>query len=384
MVFKRNKDNSKKTSDSGTNNNAQSKTEQVKIDEVIVTRDNYKQRLLEMDELRLKQVRLIEDNDVRKTKSVIQLIDTISGEPRISNSYDGRQGDIDQVSEQILLYEKGFDAFLTEIMRDKEQKQKKITDLQSNIEETIRKIEDYRQQKDRFETCIKSINTELKKCESIEKEIRQDLSSQTYSQKKLDMDKHLIIQVGDVIQFGVYPQDESGTETDPIEWVVIEIKDDKALLLCKYAIDCQKFNNEAKSATWERCSLRKWLNNTFFKNAFSVKERSRVQMTLVNSDNNQNYKTAAGNSTRDKVFLLSIKEVKQYLKKTEYRKCKETDYCYEMGAYKKDDNCYWLLRTPGYDSSYIAFVDSDGYINYNGISVNHNRYAIRPALCIEI
>lgn len=43
-------------------------------------------------------------------------------------------------------------------------------------------------------------------------------------------------------------------------------------------------------------------------------------------------------------------------------------------------NDWWWLRSPGYISDNATFVDFDGYAHNFGDSVNHNTYAVRPAL----
>ena len=69
--------------------------------------------------------------------------------------------------------------------------------------------------------------------------------------------------VGEYISFGHYPQTASGTDDMPIEWIVLEADGDSALLLSRYALDCQPFNTKQDFVTWETCTLRKWLNSDF-------------------------------------------------------------------------------------------------------------------------
>lgn len=62
----------------------------------------------------------------------------------------------------------------------------------------------------------------------------------------------------DTVKFGSYPQnDVSGKTKEPIEWIVLEIQNDKALLLSKFIIDCKSYHNEQLDITWENCDLRK-------------------------------------------------------------------------------------------------------------------------------
>ena len=54
---------------------------------------------------------------------------------------------------------------------------------------------------------------------------------------------------------------------------------------------------------------------------------------LFTADEKPNYDTSPGNDTTDKVFLLSITEVKQYFASDDDRKCAPTDYEIAQGTY---------------------------------------------------
>ena len=187
------------------------------------------------------------------------------------------------------------------------------------------------------------------------------------------------------IPFGRYPQ-ASKNENAPIEWLVLKIDGSRALLISKYALDCRQYNTSGANVTWETCTLRKWLNGTFLDAAFSESERAMIPSVTVSADKNPSYSTSPGNSTTDQVFLLSITEVNKYFSSNSARQCQGTAYCYAQGAYtnSSNGNCWWWLRSPGYDSSSAAFVYDDGSIFEFGNSVNYDKYAVRPALWINL
>ena len=92
-----------------------------------------------------------------------------------------------------------------------------------------------------------------------------------------------------------------------------------------------------------------------------------------------------GNDTKDKVFLLSAKEAEQYFKNDEDRKCNPTKFATNKGAYKSDEGqCWWWLRSLGYNTSYATFVDTDGSVDFYGYGVNRNDDSVRPALWINL
>ena len=73
---------------------------------------------------------------------------------------------------------------------------------------------------------------------------------------------------GDIIKFGSYPQDANGVKF-PIEWLVLDVKENEALLISRYGLDYKPYGNDPYSFWWERSELRRWLNDNFIKSAFS-------------------------------------------------------------------------------------------------------------------
>lgn len=188
--------------------------------------------------------------------------------------------------------------------------------------------------------------------------------------------------VGEYVIFGSYEQDNStSNRKEDIEWLVLEKSDNKILVISKYALDCQRYNTERTSVTWEICSLRQWLNKDFLNAAFSTEEQAMIPTVTVSADKNPSYNTDPGKETQDKVFLLSIEEVNEY---DSARQCAPTDYAVANGAYVNRDNgnCWWWLRSPGYYQHSAADVDSGGSIMNGGVDTSDG--AIRPALWIDL
>lgn len=191
--------------------------------------------------------------------------------------------------------------------------------------------------------------------------------------------------IGETILFGAYKQDEKSNEKKAIKWIVLDRKEDKLLLISKYALDCKPYHIRKESTTWEKCSLRAWLNSNFISDAFDAKELNRIVETKVTADMNPQYYTDAGNDTKDKVFLLSINEAQMYFKSNESRLCKATGYAvYKNARVNGDGNCWWWLRSPGYNGNIASVVLDDGFINDSGYYAVSDNYAIRPALWITL
>lgn len=193
-------------------------------------------------------------------------------------------------------------------------------------------------------------------------------------------------EVGDVITFGSYEQDDNTSNgKEAIEWIVLARENDRVLVVSKYCLDTKPYNEVTTDVTWETCSLRTWLNTEFYNEAFTSEEQSKIITTTVSADKNPEYNTNPGNDTQDKVFLLSIVEVKMYFKIRADRVAKPTKYAENKGVYVCDDgSCYWWLRSPGSDSFYAADVADDGSIPLYGYYVDNVLRAVRPALWLEI
>ena len=201
------------------------------------------------------------------------------------------------------------------------------------------------------------------------------------------------VSVGDTIKFGKYEQDNDlSNGKEDIEWIVLATEGNKALVISKYVLDsCQEYNTSYDDVTWETCSLRKWLNGTFFNTAFTAEEQNKIILTTVTADANPGYDTLPGNDTLDKVFLLSITEVNKYFSSDEARICAPTDYAIAQGAHTNNDTftggrdaCSWWLRSPGFISTYAAEVYYDGIVSNWGTNVDQYVVAVRPAMWIDI
>lgn len=194
------------------------------------------------------------------------------------------------------------------------------------------------------------------------------------------------VNVGSTIKFGFYEQDNNTSNgKEEIEWKVLAVDGNKALVISQYALDCQKYNSTYTDTTWEKCSLRTWLNGTFYNAAFGSDHQKMIASSTVTSDKNPSYSTSPGNNTTDKVFLLSITEVNKYFSSDSARQCQGTAYCYAQGAYKASNgNCWWWLRSPGGFSDLAAGVNDVGSVNRIGSSVDYDLGAVRPALWINL
>ena len=134
----------------------------------------------------------------------------------------------------------------------------------------------------------------------------------------------------------------------------------------------------------------------FILKAFSDEERARIAWICnQNPDNDYfNERIDGGKTTWDRVFLLSIDEVKQYFKEQSDRMAAPTPYVekeYEGRVYISDEykvngrgTCWWWLRSPGINSLSAAYVDHDGAFYEGGIVVDNSAGSVRPALWLNL
>ena len=183
--------------------------------------------------------------------------------------------------------------------------------------------------------------------------------------------------------FGEYMQGSSG-EIQPIEWRVLAVNDRKVLVISEKLLDYVPYTRECKKITWENCTLRQWMNNTFLCNAFSKEQQKKIA-TVTND--NSNYSSSGrngGNSTQDKIFALSIREANTYFPSNSDRIAYVTNYVYSRGNAHKDYSSWWWLRSPGSENNYATDVRSNGHTDIDGYDVDCLSVAVRPAMWIYL
>ena len=204
--------------------------------------------------------------------------------------------------------------------------------------------------------------------------------------------------VGNYVTFGEYPQTAFGRDMTSIEWLVLARDGNRALLISRYGLDAQPYNTKKTAVTWANCTLRTWLNGTFYKKAFSNAEQAAILTTNVDNSKNQcysRYSTSGGNNTQDKVFLLSYAEAKKYLGATDgyiggVKACvAPTAYAAVQGAErylaKTADGINagnWWLRSPGASRDEAMYVNAGGHLLPR--SVDDDSVSVRPALWVNL
>lgn len=186
--------------------------------------------------------------------------------------------------------------------------------------------------------------------------------------------------VGNEVSFGHYNLWDSGdNKEDRIPWIVLKAEGSKALLISKYGIDAQQYHTSSTGEiTWEKSSLRKWLNTEFISKGFSSDEQNAIISSKIDNSESQGHNSSEqfrqwgislqaricyGPTTSDKVFLLSYKEAKQLFSTNKDRMCKPSEYAKQRGKGvfpptvdgapvsigKQNGYGQWWLRTAEYE-----------------------------------
>lgn len=196
--------------------------------------------------------------------------------------------------------------------------------------------------------------------------------------------RDVAFQPGKIVQFGRYPQTTEGNDDTVVEWQVLDRDGRNALLISRYGLDVQPYTWPSAQITWEQCTLRIWLNDTFANRAFSQEEQQAILMTTVVNGSDEGYwKTDGGNDTQDKIFLLSYRQAEQYFDVTINNdeniksRMQPTDYALAHGAGKLG----WWLRSQGPEQGTAARVYSVGALDYDFTGFEE---CVRPALWVNI
>jgi len=193
-------------------------------------------------------------------------------------------------------------------------------------------------------------------------------------------------QTGDIIPFGEY------------NWRVLDVQEDRALIITENIIEQRAYHRECTYISWETCDLREYLNGEFL----SKFDSSRIVPQTIQNPNNPWCGTRGGNPTDDKIFLLSLDEIVKYFGDSgqlqnrpkndgryswhteEYAFEIDDKYNIERVSKYKNTTCWWWLRSPGKDSNYAAMVYAFGDTGAEGMRVNINVGGVRPALWLKL
>lgn len=201
-------------------------------------------------------------------------------------------------------------------------------------------------------------------------------------------------------QYNWDPEDKSYHyfRYDPIKWRVLEVDGDTALIMSDKVLDSKVYTESDEDSSWEASFMRSFLNEKFIDLAFSDSEKKAIKKTNLDNQDNPDYNTSGGNSTTDKIFVLSEQELtcsneRKYGfyssidNNDEARRCQSTTYAKAMNLESYDtynDSCQWWIRTPGKYPASAVFVSISGSMAPNGTNADLWGMGCRPALRLNL
>jgi len=173
----------------------------------------------------------------------------------------------------------------------------------------------------------------------------------------------MALAVGDILTLGSW-------DGEPLGWRVLEIspEGDRALVITNKVVDRVCYQEPwRRYVTWADCSLRRWLNDEFYSAAFDDADKRRILLTDVENADNPEYGTPGGESTQDRLFCLSIDEVRRYLP-TEGDRIAVDD---------GGETVWWWTRSARRSSAgYVWYVTASGGVSTSGANA---AYRFAPA-----
>jgi len=190
---------------------------------------------------------------------------------------------------------------------------------------------------------------------------------------------------GGTLTIGSMPGAENGT-AEPLAWKVLDVQDGRALVITEKCPDAIPYHAVLTDITWENSDIRKWLNGEFYQKVFSASEKDLVIQVRLDNPDNAKYPTRGGNSTEDRVFLLSNDEVVRYFPEVSSRTCAPAPLAVLHRARRDRDNgnVGWWTRTPGFFQGYASYVLSTGDLGVIGHFADFEDNTVRPAMWIRI
>lgn len=231
-----------------------------------------------------------------------------------------------------------------------------------------------------------------------------DVDYKDSKEKRNEALRTLLSKKGSIVSFGAYEQDnEVANGEEPIDWIVLKVEGNRALVISKYLLDCIQYSrNDASDkadrlandfgweavcemckldSVWATCYLRSWLNTVFYSSAFNSDEQTMISATTIIAEKKPIYSANTPKDSKDKVFIFNSEEALLYLDSNEARKGETTAYAHDA----RGGSVFWWLRSSGEHAVKAPVVWTDGSISEGGLNIcGDDDVSVRPAMYITI
>ena len=151
-------------------------------------------------------------------------------------------------------------------------------------------------------------------------------------------------------------------EDKPIEWIVLNEESFGTLVISKYALfQCQFNQNQSNGNNWNKCFLRKFVNDEFYNLAFSESEKKKIVNAYLHEPS----------QTKDNVFVLSVAESDSLMTDKERA---TGDMQWTRSPNTKESIKAWRIGPDG------GFDESGRYFSYSYVD---KYFGIRPAMYVR-
>lgn len=212
-------------------------------------------------------------------------------------------------------------------------------------------------------------------------EIR-EIEKTKYQMEEIQTDEYTTVslnqsaKVGEFVTFGHCEQGLRGEEL-PIVWEIIDKKENELVLLSKDILFSKPFHNENEEVEWKDSDLRAWLNQFFYKNAFSESEKEKMCSASILTGGNED---ASG---LDRVVIPSLEELYYYPQIV--RQKKGTAHVIKDRLWVSPLNTYspWWLNTSGELANSKMILNTKGEVCEDGDPVFCDSRGVVPLIRVK-
>lgn len=159
---------------------------------------------------------------------------------------------------------------------------------------------------------------------------------------------------------------EDTVQVGNMKWRILERNKEKALLFKDSGVADMTFSKKKGSCTWAESEGRRWLNDEFLKENFSDAEIANILDTEVVTPDHPEYGTKGGETTTDKLYLLSTDEAVMYK------------------LYLHPTQSNWWLRSPGALPGSMGFVYTDKTVMDYGFDASVAKFSFKPVFWFNL
>lgn len=192
--------------------------------------------------------------------------------------------------------------------------------------------------------------------------------------------------IDDIVCLGSFKEDgDISKDNEDLRWKVIDRDGNKIMLITCDIIAVRPYQSfSVDDLSWEKSSLRTWLNNDFYNLAFGENYNDYIITTTVIPSYeivDSTEKAYYGNITQDKVFLLSEEELTKYFPSKGGRAASSI-------CNTNNDSDSWLLRDllySAYGALTVRVVSNSGYrlgsVSYYSVKLP---VGVRPVIWVDV